>query len=148
MAAHVRPSRGFCAVNPEDGVPTHEATMVAMARQLRPCNLSPETNMRCSATGARGARARVEGKQRAERLSAKARALEGRSAQRRALHAATITLAHLLPSSGPACPRPSRRRQSRRAKEFVKERKEEEGVERTRIATTSTTTVRAETGTT
>ena len=70
MAAHVRPSRGFCAVNQEDGVPTHEATMVAMARQLRPCNLSPETNMRCSATGARGARARVEGKQRAERLRA------------------------------------------------------------------------------
>ena len=69
MAAHVRPSRGFCAVNPEDKVPTHEATMVAMARQLRPCNLSPETNMRCSATGARGARARVEGKQRAERAA-------------------------------------------------------------------------------
>ena len=42
------------------------------------------------------------------------------------MHAATITFAHLLPSSGPACPRPSRRRQSRRAKEFVR-RKEDGG---------------------
>ena len=35
--------------------------MVAMARQLRPCNLSPDTNMRCSAAGTRGARARASG---------------------------------------------------------------------------------------